>query len=146
MPPAQKSSGAQAIGHSRGGPTTKIHAQVDALGNPCRILLTEGQVHDITQTEALIAGVHDANILADKGYDSKKVVALIESQGCVPVIPARKCSAPRKIDWHLYKERALAEGFFQKIERNRRIAMRFEKLAAHYLAMVTIAAVLVWLA
>lgn len=119
---------------------------MDALGNPCRILLTEGQVHDITQTEALIAGVHDANILADKGYDSKKVVALIENQGCVPVIPARKCSAPRKIDWHLYKERALVEGFFQKIKRNRRIAMRFEKLAAHYLAMVTIAAVLVWLA
>ena len=147
MPPARKkNSGAQAIGHSRGGPTTKIHAQVDALGNPCRILLTEGQVHDITQTEALIAGVCDANILADKGYDSKKVVALIESQGCVPVIPARKCSAPREIDWHLYKERALVEGFFQKIKRNRRIAMRFEKLAAHYLAMVTIAALLVWLA
>jgi transposase len=119
---------------------------VDALGNPCCILLTEGQVHDITQTETLIAGVHGAYILADKGYDSKKVVALIESQGCVPVIPARKCSAPREIDWHVYKERALVEGFFQKIKRNRRIAMRFEKLAVHYLAMATIAALLVWLA
>lgn len=116
------------------------------MGNPSRILLTEGQTHDITQTEALVAGVRNANIIADKGYDSKKVIALIESQGCLPVIPARKCSAPREIDWHLYKERALVEGFFQKIKRNRRIAMRFEKLATHYLAMVTIAAMLVWLA
>jgi transposase len=57
-----------------------------------------------------------------------------------------KCSAPRPIDWLLYKERALVEGFFQKIERNRRIAMRFEKLAMHFLAMVMIAALLVWLA
>ena len=142
----RKKNGSQSIGHARGGPTTKIHASVDALGNPSRILLTEGQTHDITQTEALVAGVRNANIIADKGYDSKKVIALLESQGCQPVIPARKCSPPREIDWHLYKERALVEGFFQKIKRNRRIAMRFEKLAAHYLAMVTLAAILVWLA
>jgi len=119
---------------------------VDALGNPTRLLLTEGQVHDVTQTVSLIAGLHDANVIADKGYDSKAVVERIESQNCVPVIPARKCSTPREIDWHLYKERALIEGLLQKIKRNRRIAMRFEKLALHFLAMVTIAAVLVWLA
>lgn len=142
----RKKNGAQAIGHSRGGPTTKIHASVDALGNPTRLLLTEGQTHDITQAQALVAGLRNANIIADKGYDSKAVVSLIESQGCVAVIPARKCSTPRPIDWNLYKERALVEGFFQKIKRNRRIAMRFEKLAAHFLAMVTIAALLVWLA
>jgi len=93
-----------------------------------------------------VAGTHDANILADKGYDSKKVVELIENQGCIAVIPARKCSPPRDIDWYLYKERALVEGFFQKIKRNRRIAMRFEKLAANFLAMVLIASVLIWLA
>lgn len=109
-------------------------------------MLTEGQVHDVAQADTLLAGVYDANILGDKGYDSKKVIELIRSQGCVPVIPARKCSAPRDIDRHLYKDRALIEGFFQKIKRNRRIAMRFEKLALHFLAMVLIAAVLVWLA
>jgi len=116
------------------------------LGNPVRLLLTEGQAHDITQAEALVAGLHDANIIADKGYDSKAVVALIESQGCNAVIPARKCSPPRPIDQHLYKERALVECFFQKLKRNRRVAIRFEKLAAHFLAMVTLAAVLVLLA
>jgi len=119
---------------------------VDALGNPVRLLLTEGQTHDITQTEKLVEGVRDANVIADKGYDSKAVVALLERQGCTAVIPARKCSTPRELDRHLYKERALVEGFFQKIKRNRRIALRFEKLAAHYLAMVTLAALLVWLA
>ena len=119
---------------------------MDALGNPVRLLLTEGQAHDITQAPALIADSRDANIIADKGYDSKAFVAQVESQNCVAVIPARKCSAARALDRHLYKERALVEGFFQKIKRNRRVAMRFEKLAIHFLAMVTLAAVLVWLA
>ncbi len=116
------------------------------MGNPCLLVLTEGQTHDITQTETLVAGIHGAFILADKGYDSKKVIELVESLGCVAVIPARKCCAPREIDWHLYKERALVECFFRKSKRNRRIAMRFEKLAVHFLAMVMFAALLVWLA
>ncbi|WP_209018523.1 MULTISPECIES: hypothetical protein [Paenibacillus] len=34
MGPAQKGASKQAIGRSRGGLTTKIHAVVDALGNP----------------------------------------------------------------------------------------------------------------
>lgn len=143
---ARKQAGPQAIGRSRGGPTTKIHTSVDGLGNPLRMLLTQGQAHDITEAPALVFGVRDANIIGDKGYDSKAFVELIEAQGCVAVIPARRCSSPRPIDKHLYKERAFVEGFFQKIKRNRRIAMRFEKLAAHFLAMVKIAALLVWLA
>jgi hypothetical protein len=35
----------QAIGRSRGGLTTKIHALVDALGNPANLMLTAGQIH-----------------------------------------------------------------------------------------------------
>ena len=37
--------------------TTKIHAVVDALGNPLRFILSPGQVSDITQAKALIAGL-----------------------------------------------------------------------------------------
>jgi transposase len=40
---ARKKNGAQAIGKSRGGLTTKIHALVDALGNPCNLMLTPGR-------------------------------------------------------------------------------------------------------
>lgn len=130
---------------SRGGPSTKVHAQVDALGNPVRLLFTEDPVHAITQTRALVCCLRDAYILADKGYDSRAIVARFESQGCSDVIPARKCSPPRTIGYHVCKEGALAEGFFQKLERHRHIAMRFEKLTAHFLAMEMFAAALVWL-
>jgi transposase len=107
--------------------------------------LTEGQTHDITQAPALLEGINGANVIADKGYDSYALVDLIRSNDCVAVIPARTCSVPRRIDRHVYKERFLVENFFQKIKRNRRIAMRFEKLAAHFMAMIALAAVLVWI-
>src|ERR1700733_10491654 len=49
-----KKNGPQAIGRSRGGLTTKIHALVDALGNPVELMLTPGQDHDLTCAEPLM--------------------------------------------------------------------------------------------
>ena len=43
---------------------------VDALGNPLRLILTGGQVHDITQAEALLGLIEPGALLADKGYDA----------------------------------------------------------------------------
>ena len=42
------SSRHQHIGISKGGQTTKIHAVVDALGYPIKLLLSAGNVNDIT--------------------------------------------------------------------------------------------------
>jgi len=39
---------------SKGGLSTKIHALVDALGNPLRFLVTPGQAHDLTGADALL--------------------------------------------------------------------------------------------
>src|SRR3712207_4634951 len=57
-PPAQrrgskKGDSNEAIGRSRGGLTTKIHAIVDALGNPLAVSLSGGHVHDVTQAQVL---------------------------------------------------------------------------------------------
>ena len=60
---------ARAIGRSRGGLTTKIHAVVDALGNPLRFILSPGQASDYTEAEALIADLPAEHVLGDKGYD-----------------------------------------------------------------------------
>lgn len=43
-PRAPKKAGDQAFGHSRGGLSTKIHAAVEALGNPLRWRLTVGHL------------------------------------------------------------------------------------------------------
>ena len=45
---------AEALGRSKGGFSTKIHAVADALGNPLDFILTAGQASDIGQAEALL--------------------------------------------------------------------------------------------
>lgn len=85
-----KNSGYQALGRSRGGLSTKIHACVDALGNPLRLRLTDGQVADIDQAPALIEGLSAKAVVADKGYDSDAFVATVEQQGAQAVIPPRR--------------------------------------------------------
>jgi transposase len=61
--------GAQAIGRSRGGLTTKIHVLIDALGNPVEVMLSPGQDHDLTCAELLIEAVDPGSLIADKAFD-----------------------------------------------------------------------------
>jgi transposase len=97
----------------------------------------------------LHSGVSQKTVLADKGYDSDSFVETILDNGGEAVIPWRSSRklppVGRKCDWHLYKERHLVECFINKIKHFRRIATRYEKLAASYLSMLHIAGVLIWL-
>jgi len=124
--------------------TTKIHAVVDALGNPLRFLLTPGQASDIGQAEALIAGLPAGHVLADKGYDAKAFRAAITTQDAVPVIPPRKTSPQVPCDYALYCERNLVERFFQKIKHFRRIATRYEQTPRAFLSMLAIVSAVIW--
>jgi transposase len=76
--------------------TTKIHAVVDAVGNPLRFMLSPGQVSDITQAAALIVDLPAEHVLGDKGYDAKSLHDAITEQDAVAVIPPRTTS-PRFI-------------------------------------------------
>ena len=120
---------------------------MDGLGNPTKIALTEGQVHDVTQAPEMLKDVMSTFVLADKGYDSNAVVAQLEAQGSRAVIPPRRGRlVERAYDRHLFKSRSLVERFFARIKRCRRVATRYEKLAVTFLAMVLLACILVWLA
>ena len=69
-PALPKKDDDQAIGRSKGGLSTKIHALVDALGNPLRFLLTPGQAHDLTGADALLPQMAAEVLIADKAYDA----------------------------------------------------------------------------
>ena len=66
----------EAIGLSRGGLSTKIHALVAALGNPPGFLLTPGQAHDLDGADALLPQMQAAALLADKAYDAGRLQVL----------------------------------------------------------------------
>ena len=50
--------------------TAKIHALVDALGNPVEVMLSPGQDHDLTCAEPLIEAVDPGALIADKAFDA----------------------------------------------------------------------------
>lgn len=141
----KRGASAQAIGRSRGGPTTKIHIAVDALGNPLRLILTPGQVHDSTQAEALTDGFVAEHVIADKAYDIDRFRAFLafRSEAVIPARTLRK--DPPTHDAELYKERHLVECFINKIKHFRRVATRYDKTAAAFLAFVAVASFMVWL-
>ena len=149
QPPATPNRGGadHCLGRSRGGLTTKIHAVGDAQGLPIRLGLTAGQSHDGQAADELLnhLGPHMI-VLADKAYDADRIRTLIEEQGATPNIPAKSnrkwkpCFSKR-----LYRERNLIERFFSKLKHFRRVATRYDKLAANFLAMVQLASIRLWL-
>ena len=126
--------------------STKIHAAVDALGNPIRLLLTAGQASEYGQARPLVEGFNPEFVLADKGYDSDNFISKVTDCGACPVIPPRKNRLVlRDYDRELYKERNLVERLFQKLKHFRRIATRYERLARNYQSMLNLVSALIWL-
>lgn len=126
--------------------TTKLHAIVDALGNPVALSLTPGQTADINEAVPLLQTVEPKALLADKGYDSDALVETLAQRGIEPVIPPKaNRKNPRKTDFALYRERNLVERFFNKIKHYRAIATRYDKLASTFLAGVLLVCVVIWL-
>ena len=141
-----KKEGAQSLGRSRGGFSTKIHLATDALGNAVRFILTGGERNDITQAEALIEDFSAEYVIADKGYDSGAFVLTLKGRNSEVVIPSRSNhKEQREIDEHLYKERHLIENQIGKLKQFRRVFSRFDKLARNYLSFIYFASTLIWL-
>src|SRR5918997_1739648 len=65
-----RGGGAEDLGRSRGGLTTKIHALVDRRGRPLCYLLTPGQAADCRHAQALLEGVSFACLIGDRAYDT----------------------------------------------------------------------------
>jgi transposase len=71
--------------------STKIHATVDALGNPVGFHLTGGQEHDLAGADALLPDLEAGTLIADKAFDAdERVRAPLAEAGKAAVIPPRK--------------------------------------------------------
>lgn len=113
----KKRNNQEALGRSRGGFSTKIHAVTDALGYPTAFLVTGGQEADISQALALLPDKPFQALLADKGYDANFLISELKSRNIEVVIPPKSSRIEqRACDWWLYKERHLIECFFGKIK------------------------------
>jgi transposase len=135
------------MGRSRGGLTTKIHAVVDADGNPIAIKLSEGQAHDGRSAADMLDSVGPGQILlADRAYDSDALRQNLADRGAwANVKPISQRVNVPAFSPYLYRFRNLVERFFNKLKHFRAVATRFEKHDANYLALVKLAATRIWM-
>ena len=84
--------------------------------------------------------------MADTAYDADPLRQVIAAKGATAVVP-NNLSRARKhpLDKHLYAQRHLIESCFSKLKQFRRVATQFEKTAQNYRAVVTLAAIILWL-
>lgn len=110
------------------------------------MLLSAGNINDMTMAPALIAAAgHFERLIADRGYDTNAIRALIAGCGAQAVIPSTTTRrAPIPYDRTAYQARNLIERCWCRLKDWRRIATRYDKLAANYLSGALIAATLTY--
>ena len=152
----------EALGRSRGGFSTKLHLRAEGGGKPLAFVLSGGERHESRYLEALLATgavrrpgrgrprVCPGQLVGDKGYSYPTVRRLLARRGIRAVIPRRRDQRPgdrrhRPFDRAVYRERNRVERLINRLKQCRRVTTRYEKRAAHYLAMLTLAAALRWL-
>ncbi|MEN0068576.1 MAG: IS5 family transposase, partial [Myxococcota bacterium] len=122
----------EALGRSRGGFTTKVHAVVSASGRGLTFALTPGQHGDVTQAIPLLGSVPTPlAVLGDRADDADALLAWWSVHDVAAVIPARRNRrVPRPLDRSMYAMRNVIERFFGRWKRWRRVGTRSDKTAA----------------
>ena len=137
---------AHGIGRTKGGRNTKLHAVCDEKGRPCVLLLTPGNVHDCKVAKICIAAMPPcAELVADKGYDSRALREWLVERGTEPVIPPRK---NRKVQYDfdraIYKQRNVVERMLCRFKDWRRIATRLDRNVKTFMRAIALAAAVIW--
>ena len=132
----------QAIGHSRGGRTTKILAASDENGCLLNFLLLPGNSGESPHVPELIRDIEAAEFIGDRAFDTDNIIEMLRSRPMEVVIPPKVSRrVQRQYDKEKYKTRHLIENLFQKLKVYRRIATRYEKTSERFTAFIIIAAV-----
>ena len=127
--------------------------RTDRKGNPLVFALTGGEKHDAPQLVRLIDSgaikrigrgrprLRPERLAGDKGYDSDALRTALRRRGIEPIIPSRS-NRIRVIAFEKdrYRERNVIERCINRLKQWRRVATRYEKLAANYAAVILIAA------
>jgi transposase len=132
--------------------------RAEGHGKPLVFILTGGERHEQTVLESLMERgavrrvgrgrlrIRPERLVGDKGYSTEKVRGYLRRRGIGVVLPHRADQrASGLFDRHLYRERNRIERLINRLKQFRRTATRYEKRAANYLAMLMVAAMLLWL-
>jgi transposase len=135
----------QAVGLSRGGHNSRLHALTDGEGRPLRFLLTGGQLADCRAADVLLDDLAPrAIVLAFEACNSNAIRELIERQGAAPKFP-RKSNRCWKAAFHDPLQRAQCRrAHVLPPQGHRRAASRYDKLASNIISAIYLAAAVKW--
>jgi transposase len=149
---------AEALGRSQGGFSTKLHLRAEGNDRPITAVLTGGERHEQIALEALLdqgasrrprcgrPRLRPRRVAGDKGYSSPTARKRLRRRGIRPVIPTKSDQRrPPNFNRAAYRRRNAIERLINRLKQARRVATRYEKRAANYLAMVFIGFILLWL-
>ncbi|MEU7527671.1 IS5 family transposase [Saccharothrix sp. NPDC042600] len=159
----------EALGRSRGGLSTKVHLACDERGRPLSVVLTPGQSGDAPRFDEVMAGVRcrtrsgrvrtrPDRVLADRAYDSRAIRGHLRRRGITATIPqaadrvrnrlakGSRGGRPPAFDPNAYKQRNTVERCINRLKQWRGLATRYDKTAHSYMAALTIASLMIWLA
>ena len=149
----------EALGRSQGGFSTKLHLRAEGNGRPITAVLTGGERHEQVALEALLdqgairrpgrgrPRLRPHRTAGDKGYSSPAARDRLRRRHIIrPVIPSKSNQRRQpNFDRLAYRRRNAIERLINRLKQWRRIATRYEKRGANYLAMVTFGMILLWL-
>ena len=132
------------------------------------LLVTAGQAGDSPQFAAVMDAIsvprrgpgrprrRPQRVLADKAYSSRAIRSWLRRRGIRATIPqpsdqhahrkrrGSRGGRPPAFDRAIYRQRNVAERCINRLKQWRGLAMRTDKLAVHYQAALTVAAILLW--
>ena len=159
IPPLEPAD--HALGRSRGGFTTKIHALVDHRMRPVVLRLSPGQAGDNPQLVPLLdawpagrGSPRQLQLLADKAYSHPSTRGELRKRRMRHTIPERadqrehrarqgsRGGRPPNFNPDAYAQRNTLERGFGRLKQWRGIASRYDKYALTFLGGVLLAAIL----
>ena len=115
-------------------------------------LLSGGQANDAPFLRPLMEGgrvgrrLRPKRVAADRAYSHPSLRAFLRAKGVGAVIPTKSSQRARpRFDKDAYRERSVVERCVGRLKEHRRVATRYEKLAESFLAMLHLAAILMWI-
>ena len=135
---------AEALGRSRGGLCSKLHACADGEGYALRLIASPGQHSDLRYATALASGIPACDAALDRGYVSAPLRAAFAAEGCTVHTPPKQGMVdPPAWDPVLYARRHHVENLFSRLKDFARIALRRDKTRRSWMGFAHFAATMI---
>ncbi len=139
---SKKGEWQEAIGRSRGGPTCKIYCLAHDCGRLVTLVLTPGNLADISMAIPLLSVATPVRrLIANKTYDANTLRRWFADRRIQAVIPSAAVRrTPYPLDKHICRRRTVIERLFCRLKNWRRVATQYDRHARNYLAAIALVA------